>query len=95
MRRIRIIVITIHYAPIIIYAQKPNTKMAEDHPCIAALMVGMAGTINILTEISQTPHIQECYSQSVKTVYEEHDFLHTGDMYIVLSFIQQKIDICS
>jgi hypothetical protein len=62
MRRICIIVITIHYAPIIIYAQKPNTKMAEDHPCIAALMVGMAGIINMLTEISQTPHIQECYS---------------------------------
>jgi hypothetical protein len=58
------------------YAQKPNTEMAEDHPCNAALMVGVVCTSNLQTEISQTKILQECYSKTLKTVYEAHVLLH-------------------
>jgi hypothetical protein len=58
-----------------IQAQKPNTEMAEDLPCNAALMVGVVCTSNLQTEISQTSVLQECYSKTVKTVYEAHDLL--------------------
>jgi hypothetical protein len=60
----------------IICAQKPNTEMAENLPCNAALMVGVVCTSNLQTDISQTPNIQTFYSKTVKTVYEAHDILH-------------------
>jgi len=50
--------------------------MAEDHPCNAALMVGVDCTNNLQTEISQAQILQECYSKTLKTVYEAHDLLH-------------------
>jgi hypothetical protein len=58
-----------------IHAQKPNTEMAEDHPCNAALMVCVVCTSNLQTEISQTPILQECCLKTLKTVYEVHDLL--------------------
>jgi len=59
----------------IICAQKPNTEMAEDLPCNAALMVGVVCTSNLQTEISQTPFLQAFSSKTVKIVYEAHDLL--------------------
>ena len=50
--------------------------MAEDHPHNAALMVGVVCTSNLQTGISQTPVLQECYSKTLKTVYEAHALLH-------------------
>ena len=50
------------------HAQKPNTEMAEYHPCNAALMVGVVCTSNLQTGISQAPILQECYSKTLKTL---------------------------
>jgi hypothetical protein len=58
-----------------IQAQKPNSEMAEDLPCNAALIVGVVFTSNLQTEISQTSVLQECYSKNVKTIYEAHALL--------------------
>jgi hypothetical protein len=60
----------------IIHAQKPNTEIAEDLPCNAALMVGVVCTSNLQTQISQISILQECYSKTVKTVYEARALLH-------------------
>jgi len=70
-----------------IHAQKPNTEMAEDLPRNAALMVGVVCSSNLQTEISQTSVLQECYSKNVKTIYEAHALLPSGDICIVLCFI--------
>ena len=58
-----------------IHAQKPNIEMAKDHPCNAALMVGVVCISNLQTETSQTPILQECYSKTLKTVYEAYALL--------------------
>jgi hypothetical protein len=58
-----------------VHAKKPNTEIAEDHPSNAALIVGVVCTSNLQIEISQTPILQECYSKTLKTVYEAHALL--------------------
>jgi len=55
--------------------QKTNIAIAEDHPCNAALIVGVVSTSNLQIEISQTPISQECYSKTLRIVYEAHALL--------------------
>jgi len=55
--------------------QKRNTEIAEDHPCNAALIVCVVCTSNLQIEISQTPVLQECNSETIKTAYEAHALL--------------------
>jgi len=79
MRRIRRMVIMIRYAPKIqiytLFMKRKQKQIAEDHPCNAALIVGVVCTGNLQIEISQTPISQECYSRTLKTVYEAHTLL--------------------
>ena len=58
--------------------QKRNTEIAEDHPCNAALIVCVVCTSNLQIEISQTPISQECYSKTLKMVFEAHALLPYG-----------------
>ena len=92
MRRIPIVVITIHYAPKIMnihffLARKPNTEMAKEHPCNIALMMGMVCTSICRLRFLRCQSFKNAIPR-LSSLFMKHMICYlTGDIDIVLSFV--------